>query len=169
MARKVQKQASRTRKGRERRPAVKSAPAKRAPTPAPRRPPEVSAAKWQGYSPGYRKRLAGFYKLHPGQPLQRARGKHEGEAAERRRRLEARIEARAERQSYRGGNYGARDAGEIAESYRALIRAEGQGAFTALERLIDARQKGAGRIDTQSELGWDWADYDGEISELFYN
>jgi hypothetical protein len=171
MARKAQTQASRS--GRK---AKVAAPVKRAASPAaskrapaPKRPPEVTAVKWKGYSPGYRKRLAGFYRLHPGQPLQRGRGHRAGEAQQRRERLEARIEARSLRQSYRGGNYGARDADEIADSYRRLIREQGEGAFTALERLIDARQKGAGPIDTMAELEWDWSDYDGEDSELFYN
>lgn len=137
-------------------------------TAAPKRPPEVSAAKWRGYSASYRKRLAGFYRKNPGAPLYRARGKQAGESLTRRQRLEERIAALSERQSYRGGRYGARDAADIADSYRALIRDLGEGAFGTLERTIAKRQKGEGRI-TADELGFDWSDYDGDDSELFYN
>jgi hypothetical protein len=133
-----------------------------------KRPPEIPAAKWRAYSPSYQKRMAGFYKLHPGAPQYRARGKQAGESLTRKARLEARVEALAARQAYRGERQGAADADTLADKYRALIRAEGEGAFGRMERLIFARQPGQGRITSQ-ELGFNWEDYDGNESELFYN
>jgi hypothetical protein len=148
---------------------TRASAAKPARAAAVKRPPEIPAAKWKAYSPSYKRRMAGFYKAHPGAPQYRARGKQAGESLTRRQRLEARIAALAERQSYRGQRYGSRDAEDIAESFRALIRGEGERAFGDLERAIAARRKGDGRIDTADMFGWEWADYDGEASELFYN
>lgn len=133
-----------------------------------KRPPEVTRAEWAKWSPGYRKRAVGFYKNNPGAPRYQMRGKRAGESLSRRQRLDARIEALAERQSYRGQRQGARDADAIADSYRALIRAKGQGAFGKFERIIFNRKKGDGRI-TSAELDFEWSDYDGDESELFYN
>lgn len=137
---------------------------------APRRPPEVSAADWKKWSPSYRKRAAGFYKLHPGAPRYRMRGKGTGEHLTLAQRREERIEAFADRQSYRGELKGADDAGTIADKWRAVIRDHGWSEFNAIERAVRERQKGQGKITT-AELGfdWDWDDYDIEDSELFYN
>lgn len=146
--------------------AVKS-PAKKA-APAPKRPPEIPAKQWAKLGQAQRKRYAGFYRLHPGAPLYRARGKGKGEHLTLAQRREDRLLALAERQSYRGERYAARDADEIAASYRALIADRGWQAFNHTERLIRERKKGEGRI-TAEDLGYEWADYDGEDSELFYN
>lgn len=96
------------------------------------------------------------------------RGKQAGESMSLAQRREERLEALAERQSYRGERYGARDADSIMESYRLLIVDKGWSAFNTLERLIRDRQKGEGRI-TADELDFDWGEYDGDDAELFYN
>jgi len=147
--------------GTKRKAAAKAAPALK-------RPPEVTRAEWAKWSAGYRKRAVGFYAKHPGAPRYQMRGKQAGESLTRRQRLEARIEALAERQAYRGGKHGARDADEIADSYRALIKANGERAFSRMERVIFNRQKGDGRI-TSEDLGFEWSEFDGDDAELFYN
>lgn len=173
MARPVSKRGARKGAPKRKAPAaVKSAAKKAAPKKVapPRRPPEVSAAKWASWSPGYQKRAAGFYAKHPGAPAYRMRGKGKGEHLTRKQRLEERMEALAERQSYRGGDKGARDADAIVKTYQAIVKAQGEKAFGQLERAIRDRKKGEGRI-TSAEFGWDWeyADYDGDDAELFYN
>lgn len=155
------------RAGSRRNASVSAKPARKA-APAPKRPAEVPAKQWAKLGKSQRQRYAGFYKKHPGAPLYRARGKGKAEHLTRKQKLDERIEALAERQSYRGHKHGARDADEIAESYRALIRDKGESAFGVLERLIRERQKGQGRI-TSAELGFDWSDYGGDDEELFYN
>ena len=183
MARPPSRKASRKAQAKAKAPATRKAAAKSAAkkaAPAPRRPPEISAAKWKTLSAGYKKRLAGFYRKHPGAPLYRARGKQAGESLSRRERLNARIEAYADRQAYRGRDHGARDASEIAASIRRLIRDHGEGAFGALERAttsahrlyVDAGQPSGGmggQIPDYYDFEWDWGDYDGEDSELFYH
>jgi hypothetical protein len=128
--------------------------------------------------------MAGFYKAHPGAPQYRARGKQAGESITRKAKLDARIEALAERQHYRGQKYGARSVAEIAASYRAVIRDHGERAFGAIERRIAANharwtQHGRPRAGDKTALGlgpedylpddFDWEDYGGEDSEFFYH
>lgn len=148
-------------------PAPSKSKAARASLP-PKRPPEIPAKQWSKLGKSQRRRYAGFYKKHPGAPLYRARGKGAAEHLTRRQRRQERMEALAERQSYRGHRHGARAADEIMESYQVLVRDRGEAAFGTLERLIRERQKGQGRI-TSAELGFDWSDYGGDESELFYN
>lgn len=152
----------------KRKAAQQAAPKKKAAASPVRRPPEIPAAQWRGYSASYKKRLSSFYRRNPGAPRYLARGKKAGESLSLAQRRAERLEALAERQSYRGQRYGARDADSIMESYRALIADKGWSAFNTLERLIRDRQKGEGRI-TADELGFDWSDYGGDESELFYN
>ena len=147
--------------GTKRKAAAKAAPALK-------RPPEVTRAEWAKWSPAYRKRAVGFYAKHPGAPRYQMRGKGKGEHLTLAQRREARIEALAERQAYRGGKHGARDADEIADSYRALVAAKGWSAFNTMERVIFNRQKGDGRI-TADDLGFEWSEFDGDDAELFYN
>jgi signal transduction protein with GAF and PtsI domain len=134
-------------------------------------------------SPAYRKRIRAAA-AKAGVPVARFRrdaaliGKARGHAPTapgksesqlRRERLNARIEALAERQAYRGrSSANTREAAEIADSYRALIRDRGQGAFGRLERTIANRRRGEGAI-TEDELDFDWEDYGGEATELHYH
>jgi hypothetical protein len=112
------------------------------------------------------------------------RGKGAGEHLTRKQRNEARWWAWAERQSYRGQQYGARSPAEIVESIRRLVRDHGESAFTQMERRTSQRHnewREAGQPYTGSprSLGhtnlsgfddWDWVDdYDGEDSEQFYH
>lgn len=150
----------------------------------PKRPPEIKPAQWRKLAPATQKRYAAFYRNHPGQPLYRARGKGAAEHVTRRAKLDARIEALAERQHHRGQRYGSRSAAEIAASYRAVIRDHGVGAFGAIERKIAANharwtQHGRPRATDKGALGltpaeylpddFDWSDYGGEDSEFFYH
>jgi hypothetical protein len=102
-----------------------------------RRPSQVPASQWSKLGEASRKRYAGFFKRHPKGTIQQARGHRAGEAAERRSKLDQRIDDFAARQEARGARQGA-DADVIAEKIRARIRRLGvREGFTRLERRID--------------------------------
>jgi hypothetical protein len=150
--------------------AGKAAPARKA-APAPKRPPQISAAKWKAYAPSYKKRLASGYAKHPLATRQQLRGKHAGEHVTRKQRQEEAVQAWAALQGRRssGPKTGGRDPAEIAASAFALISDKGMKAWREMARETVTRPRGAGQIDTLEMYGFDWGDYDGDDTDLFYH
>lgn len=147
----------------------------------PTRPPEIPLAKWRKYSPSYKARLAGFYKKHPGESRQKARGKKVKEHVTRKARELALINKWAEEQAYKGFKHGARPAEEIAaDLYRKIFGPEGKGMrwFKLMrERIADLHaawvkagrpRKGAPNA-LNHNLAVDADDFDMPWPELFYH
>ena len=156
--------------------------AKKAASAPVQRPPEIPAEQWAKLGQGQRKRYAGFYKKHPGQPLYRARGKGKGEHLTRKQRLQARMVAFAARQARRTGG----DAGAFLTRLEAAVASPGgEGWFGRYERLIARRNAewtdaGSPRKGSPKALGhsldammdqlddegvdWEW-----EADDLFYH
>jgi hypothetical protein len=162
-----------TRKASRKRATAKAATRKGQTTlkPAPKRPPEIPLADWRRLGERQRRRYAGFYRLHPGAPRYRARGKAAGESLTRRERLAQRIAAFAARQEQRSRYV---DADDLAERIQTEIAAKGEGWFGRIERgvrdlhaawLANGRKTiGHSMADIADGLDWEW-----EPSELHYH
>lgn len=146
----------------------------------PTRPPEIPLAKWRSYSPSYKARLSAFYKKHPGESRQKARGKKVKEHVVRKSKELALINKFAEEQAYKGFKHGARPAEEIAADLTDKIFKQGKGMrwfrlFREHIANLHAQWVKAGRPRKGSpkalnhNLAVDAEDFDMPWPELFYH
>lgn len=159
----------------------KASAAKKASAPV-SRPPEIPAEQWAKLGAGQRKRYAGFFKKHPGQPLYRARGKGKGEHLTRAQRLRDRMRAFAGRQAKRKGV----DVDDYMARLVAAVKSPGgEGWFGRYERLIARRnaewteagspRKGSPKAlgysldDMMDDLDAEGIDWEWEADDLFYH
>lgn len=132
---------------------------------APRRPPEIPAKQWKGYSPSYKNRMARFYAKHPGATRQEARGKKVAEHVTRKEREQEKVRAYADRQAYRGGK-------DPKALYEKIWRIRQEKGMQAISRMIartdelHAEYVSRGQPNSSSP---DYMDYDLMDDEAFYD